>query len=418
MNNIDFLAKVETINELKKIEEITPDLIEFIIKVLKTSPELRRYFFENLNNYNWANIFYEKDFFKFGNIEVDKELRFYLLRYLVDTASNVPDIILGLCAEYDTEDKEIWHYLLNAILNLPANSAINTIDHITKNIDNFKSDGYLLLELVSKFIKEGLAKEALPLIKRILEPKPAEIHKYNEYVFNAHSLPGLSLDSLRRLFLKDEIIDGLVKKCPAEIVKSIENLLIMSLKMQYDLKKIIDWEGSAFWRRAIEDTGQDHIYHLDDFPLVFLRDLLEKWITVEIKEAQDIVRLYLNSKYIILRRVALHIIRINPNKFQNEINKEFLETSNYDNTFIHHEFFMLLQDCFKTLQENIHNFVLSTINNGPDINKVRESVQWWMNEYKQIEKTEDEYIAHRIELWKRDRFWMIKDYLGNKDRKY
>ena len=165
---------------------------------------------------------------------------------------------------------------------------------------------------------------------------------------------------------------------------------------------------NSFWRSAIEESDQNMGDSAKDSLLKALRDTISHLILSDRNGSLPIIERYLTDCFEIFRRLALYLLSLHPEKFQNLIKSELTNFQKFDDIGIHHEYFLLLASGFPYLESNQQENLVNTILQGPSSEKFDNLVQSVISEGGDPEKFRKTYLNH----WIKNRLWMIRSYLS------
>src|ERR1700690_1391365 len=388
-----------------------PEMVKIVLEILKTKRDLRSYFFRSGPSVIWAKILWENGFFS-DPPEPEKTANGLLLvpwdvqNYLISIAPQVPEIVIK---HIQTIKGPAWYLsrAIEAVNKIPAAEAEKALPIII----NWLQDPTMLdilcdqaVVLMNIMIDNSHWESALELLKILSAPHSEEAQPYRlgsyymrDKLFGPKQDPSTAFGLLRNKYSQD-------------VVLILENHLVNHLKIE--AKQPME-EFSSWWRSAIEDTDQDVLDTYNDVILRALRDTLDVFTRTNRASAEIIINRYLESPYSIFRRLGLYLIWKNKDIFSNLISKELLSRENLYSVDIHHEYFMLLEYCFKLLSPSNKILLIEMILGGPEKTNLNKLADWAEKEYGE---NRDKFIIMQTKSWMRDRLWMIKDELEEKDK--
>lgn len=392
--------------------EADPDTLDVILDALEKRPDLRARFFRSRPHSSWADVFWERGFFKAppepqpttdGYFFLPRwDVQEYLLGNLPAVGTTYANHLLSLGDHPNYRARG-----LEGLLALPASVSAKATPLVVAWLEDPKANRSIVdvaSRLVTHLAAGGEGATALPIADALTAPVPSQhVREIQGYKFNdqAESILGVAWDARRIL---RGLIDALVESHPAGLIDILERHLLLALQ----LEEPESWETDTIWRSAIEDTGQDNDHHYKDHLLRALRHTVKTWVRQDPAAAAPLVRRYRESPIAIIRRLGLHVIRSFPDEFRQEVKAELHKPENYSDILVHHEFFVLLQDGFTHLEEPDRERVLELVCAGPSEDHVGALVE-------SVKKGRDidpeEYRIGYEKRWIRDRLWMIKDHL-------
>ncbi len=202
----------------------------------------------------------------------------------------------------------------------------------------------------------------------------------------------------------DETVSKLAKKDPVAVTILLTNKLqkAIFLEGKSQSRDYSDDDASYVWRPAIEEHQNN--WGSPDVKSALVRSLRD---TLELAGEKDVLLLkncleVLNKhKYLIFRRLELHIYRFYPDEFKDEIERVALGRFT-DGEFVH-EYYLLLKEAFLNLKESTRNSIVDLIERGPDPGK--------------FQGIEEEFKVYR-KRWIVDKLEPIIEYLPDKKEEY
>jgi hypothetical protein len=392
-----------------------PAALEVVVAVLREKPELRQYFFRSQPNAAWTDVLWDYGFLTNAPLAIaeDDKVRFPYWdaqEYLISVAQHAPDVVVKHLRTLQGHD---WYRgrALHALQSIPPENLAQIIPTVLEWLEHqdiasvVADDAY---QLMVELAKKGNP-TALEIFRRLTTPFPPErVKQIGEYIINAEArsiLPhfrwGRELDKV--LLLLNEI-DA------TQIALILEAHLTNALRIEAEAQKASDSKYSfySWWRSAIECTSQDLSQDFKDVLLEALRDTLEFLARHDRISVAEILRRYSTDDHEILRRLRLYVLQTFPSEFEEEVRHELLLEANFDDTGLHHEFFMLLNRGFAVLNDEQREDVIKIILKGPPNENVERFIDW-VNDL-ESEKREPA-VQDYIKRWIRDRLSMIAEHL-------
>lgn len=399
----DFLIIVtsEFFNVVKGIEpflkqETVNDGALSRLTVLISRPEHFEYFFKNLNRidlFDWLN----------DKIHVFESIPEPMLtedgqcfqfpswwpgRYLIKVANKIPDKVLRVIKKIRTENPSAIDDCDRAILNMPDKFLADNYTEVIKLYDQWLDLKYQsrikydVDDLFGKFMRlechDG-AVELFDVLSKSRKDNNDVKFRFDVYYYKE---------------ILKKYLSNLTKIKADSILKIIEDRLKEAILMGQSTKDGDD--DSTEWRRAIEDNPQN--WGFDDPKEIFteiLRDTLIKKFELQNQDAKKVVERYLEEKYSIFRRLAIHCIRVR--SLDDIAMGLMIEGNNLDKIEIHHEFFKLIEGKFNILSNVQKKQLIRNIIDVP---------------MEKITKQSDTQKAEKYKrFWQTDRLLMIKKYI-------
>jgi hypothetical protein len=412
-----FMAQTVLLDGYIRSENPTSDpaALEVVLAVLREKPELRQYFFRSQPSPAWATILWSNNFLTKApepKKEGDKTTFQYwdAQEYLISVAQQAPEILVR---HVQNIQGHAWYKgrAMLGIQYIPTEFLTDVMPIVLGWLSESESrlavadDGYRLMIALAKQKNRA----SLEILRRITAPfPPQQIKKVSGIIINAEAssvFPDLrwGRDFDNNLSLLNEV-DA------AQVVSILEEQLCASLRIEAEAKGSPEYEYklSSWWRPAIEDTSQNIRDDLKNLLLEGLRDSLEFLRNSNRAALIEILERYSNDGHEILRRLRLHILQKFPLEFADEVTHDLLFEQNYDDTGIHHEFFMLLKHGFVVLDNEHRQAATQIILEGPPQENVESFIQWVTdNESEQREEAVNSYVKR----WIRDRLSTIAEHL-------
>lgn len=402
-----------------------PETLNVILESIRSNPDLHNHFFRSGTHPHpaWIKILWDNGFFKnppppikvgdnySPSIWLEQE-------FLISTADQFPDLVLKHIESIEGDD----YYksrAIEALCLIGAEKSEAAIPRLEQWIKKPKVDFRIALSAF-KFIKflakDGKTSSALNLFRILTIPLPPPYAKKVEGIdilVNTEAISKFDRSIIDKEF--QQVIELLVDLDPQQTTAIIEEHLCRALKLEGEEKNISNYEKSSYWRNAIEETNQDFSSYYKDTLLIGLRNVLERWALKSINTLLPLLERYLKEKREILRRLGFHILHRFSDEFLTQVSRELHKPKNYNDTGIHHEFFMLLQKGYQYLNPSDQKALVSIILDGPPKNRVEEMAKWIHKEYgTDLKKYKEQYSKR----WIRDRLHMIKDNLDVKTLQY
>jgi hypothetical protein len=382
------------------------------METIKKRNNLRNYFFRNNPNAAWAIFLWEGGFLSSppepNNAEHSFALPYWDAQYyLISVAQQVPEIVLK---HVEAIQGHGW-YLARAIESLskiPVEYSEKALPIVLTWLTNSDTAEILQKEtliLISVMANHGKLDVAFKLFDSLSAPRKESRTNRNR-------------DSYKGLFDYDEY----ERTGAFELLKKKNALLLIQILEKHLMSSLYGEEGdldaseplkASWWRNAVEDTEQDSFDQYQDYVLRALRDTLLEVIENDVYQGREIVIRYLHEHHVILRRLGLYIIGQFPVKFHEDVVRELLDQKNLDDSFIHHEFFLLLGKGFAELLESEKKLLIVMILDGPEL----EQAEKFYESYRKVDQPDREkYLSNWKKGWIRDRLWIIHDQLDNETK--
>jgi hypothetical protein len=399
-----------------------PGALAVIIEVLRTKPDLRRWFFANRPHPRWAEILLEHNLLGESPEPVATERGVLLPRwdaqdYLVSVAGEVPGVVLAHFESIRTNN----NYLpgaITAMCLIPMKQADQAIPKLIECLTDTATAFRIAeetFELMKKLAQAHFTNSAFALCEALTNPQPSPRAKKSDndilgdYVFNAEAISFLPIDDYYEDQLWKPGLEELAALDLKRLVSLLEKQLIRALRVEAETKGRPGEEREhSFWRQAIEDTGQDSSDVYKDSLLKWLRRFVKLFVERQPNEASASIDKYLSSEYEILKRLAIYVIGQFPQQYSNQVREILFNVENMDDVWIHHEYFKLLESGYSHLKSTDQRRLEELILAGPVSEKLAKVAARVDEERGQ---NPEEYARVYSECWKRDRLWMIRGHL-------
>ena len=393
-----------------------PEMVEAILAVLATREDLRRYFFRSRPNAAWAPILWEQGFFDNPPSPQETEAGYVLPRwdvqgYLISVAAEVPDVVVNVAESIEGQG---WYIpqAIRALCEIPGEQAAKLVPRITVWLDDLQIARSIARDVANLVIHLAQKKEldaAFDLLHALTAPiPPSDTKSIGEMKWGARAAPRFSdVHIAKRFFERD--FPQVAALDPGRAVAILQEHLCTAIHLEAEALDSPDFETRSWWRGAIEDSDQDILV---DYRHQLLRALcysLEAWVQQDADAAEPVLRQYLGDEREILRRLGLHILHSFPATYPALASDQLGRFENLNDTGIHHEFFLLLRKGFPRVDVANQTALVAAICNGPPPARVK---QWteWAKQGRDVDAKD--YVRVRVQVWIRDRLWMLKDYLS------
>ncbi|MBD3376715.1 hypothetical protein GF406_16890, partial [candidate division KSB1 bacterium] len=340
-------------------------------------PAQRRYFFDNLCNPEWIEPLCERGFFQVApKAVINKSKNIvqnpafpeskYLKRMVHFCPEQVSEIYLAMKIH---ENTLVYIDILEIASSVPLEYTIKLIDtHVLswlKSIDQIPIPcAEYLQKLVKYLLIQQNEKYALLLVKKIfsfqtiLQPERLENYFYTDKREIQTKLEHYEYES----YLK-QIGNIFIEQNNTTFLNYLINLLRGVLNSYSGNKNSHDW--SNILRPAIEEHDQNLHTDIADFIISAIRDIAEKFISIDKNYFPKITTQLFGIKRPIFYRIALYLTRKFQNMFPDQVKTILLNRSFLNSVELRHEYGLLLKEGFFLLDEADQNTILAWIEEGP-----------------------------------------------------
>lgn len=397
----------------------SPEVMEIIINILRTNPDLRNYFFINRPVSSWVPVLWNHGFFKSQPGSEFTESGPFIAywdvhEYLLSVAQDVPDYFVSHLNNLDISSD--WHkaHAIECMLKLDPELVVTLVPKVIKWLSKGSLNNFInhnACQLLLFLSKHGYKDKALSIFAILTKPVIRSDDKkenlfVNDYIKLSTQTP-ISLRGHSDIFktILEELDTGL-------LINILEENLRFTLLNEAKITGTDPYKNS-YWRSAIEDTEQDLGEEAKDLLIRALRDAIETLIIKSPISAYKIVEDYLKSESQIFRRLGLHFLNQHPSHFISLVEIELLNYGNLDDTAIHHEFFLLLRNGFEYLTKDRQETLVNEILHGPPSETIKWLVQSVTEEYG---SEKDDYREKYVDHWICNRLWMIKEFISGEPK--
>jgi hypothetical protein len=392
------------------------DMLDFILALLDTRPELRTYFFQTKPSPAWATILWEHGFFEAPPApDLDERgagwPRWLSQEYLISVAGQVPDVVVRHVQTL--EGPAVYKArALEALCRIPPGSAAQAIPHVLEWLADPQVAPVIAsqaFDLIMRFAEGKDASSALDVFEAITapvrmvasvgsEPVPAEASSRFDNLWNVEEAWELALDRLAAL-------DA------SRLMLILENRLRETLRLEWegrDGRTASDW----WWYGAFDDR---RVGRHDPYRVRLLRAIgrvLGDWARAAPQTAEPVLARYLSSELVGLRKLGLDLLRQNPDAFPALVTEVLSDLGNLHDIRIQREHLLLLERGFGLLPPPDQASLFAAICQGPTVERLNQFATWAEME---SDSARPAYVERQRKQWVLDRLWMIRRHLHGAD---
>jgi len=334
--------------------------------------------------------------------------------YLYSVADQVPDIVIKHVESIEAHGIYISQ-AVQALCRVPPERITEIIPRIITWIANPQIAGFIVNashDLLLTLMKGGQNDSAFEIFRALSAPVlRSEFKNIAPSTHGEGPVVILYEDILGNDYIPINAAEELIKIDPRKVVDILDQHLRTALKLEAQVLVKPEFKYSAGWRIAVEVTGQDNFNDAKNHLLVVLLHALVILVNKELESSREIIKRYLEDDHKIFYRLGLYMLQCNPTAYKVSVTNEILKKENLDDTEIHHEFFLLLQQGFPILSHSDQEKLITTILDGPPLDKIQQLEEWVQKE-RGVDP--DEYIQRYSKQWIRDRLWMLQNYINGK----
>lgn len=260
-----------------------------------------------------------------------------------------------------------WQSILRVAhkAGVPAASTLLQMFAAAEIIPDKRALRDIALSLVQDAFNAGYATLACAVLRRFLriEPDPSEQQgpptEGRRILFGPDPSIGLDPYSLQEFL--SALVDTVPTSSALSVMKVLADALSDSIRLSYWPDDRADrtaagYDGSVFWRPAVEEHEQNSDLGCRGQLVVAIRDLGER-IANSSEKFDDIDASLGNSNWSIFKRIRLHLIRKYPSVAGEKV-RQVLADEKLRGSDTWHEWSMLLQEQFRNLAHEEQNKIL------------------------------------------------------------
>ena len=355
---------------------IKKEIVEKALSSIKQKVDYE-YFFSKIQSPEWIEPLLEKGFFKQPPESViDGNLISFPIwpesQYLVRMAAKDPEVVYKVINKLsdDHDNPRVFCDLVDAAILMPPKISVQLLERAK----NWTKSNYKLLlpekvgALISHYANGGFMGEALELARTLMDIFPDSKEDYKsefdlwtyKLILDRDFFVLFEIDSIKTIGLLCELLN-----------KSFQNQ-----KNEEDDEDTDD--TSYIWRPAIEDHPQNFDHSAKEILVVKIRDFSEKFIERSDNVSISLIfNVFKNYKNKIFQRIKIHLLRISRGKNIQLIKDEIINRKNFDDVSFHHEYSLLLSECFTCLSDDEKNIIWEWIVFEPDVDKIKNDIEKW-----------------------------------------
>jgi hypothetical protein len=381
--------------------------------------EQYRYFFDRLQNPLWIAPLKQRGYFRMPPPPEHDESRGTIAfppwpetQYLARMAPLAPEVVAQILSEVPvTENLRVHEDLIEAALGLPPALAAPIVP---KAAAWLKLRYHSLLPektgaLIAHLAKGAQVSPALELARALLEvlpdPRFGESSEAEEYRLSPEPSGRFDLWNYQRIL--EHNISPLVAAAGVAALKVLCDLLEKAISLSQLRSEATPPEDYSFvWRPAIEEHGQNLNLSLKEALVVAVRDAVEQLARENLNLVPTLVGTLEARPWRAFHRVALHLLRIYPDPAGTLVAERLTNRQLFEDIAFRHEYALLLQARFSTLDPAMQRQVLSWVEEGPDLERYRAGGRQWSDS----EPTEADCAQYAAQ-WRRDKLALFGDSL-------
>ena len=321
-----------------------------------------RYFFERLENPEWIEPLAARDFFKHppAPVTTDAGTRFPpwpASRYLVRMATIAPDVVARIFAGIETSNSHVIGDLIDAAKLMPTAVAASLVPKIcaAHKAGVLWAWFHNAAQLSARLASQGPPDAALSLTQCLFAIEPDRDGRQSARN-NSHWY-----------------IDGLREVIPALIAQRAEAFLVVMLKWLQNIADAKsrgaaypDYDGSLFWRPAIEEHEQNLEHDFASRYLGCVREAFEIALRdhrVTLDKALSLLRPH---SRLIFTRLGVHLTAAFADQDHAIARRTIMDRALFDNAKLQREYAILCRERFGLLEPTMKLNWFKWLSDGPD----------------------------------------------------
>lgn len=430
MSERQFFDLVELLDSLLQGSPSDEQCLSQVIELIGDS-ELRKYFFDHLQDPQWIGPLSERGLFTVSpEAEFDHNGHATFSpwpqsRYLTRMAIQAPSAVLEIAFKIAlTENPFIHEDLTDAALAMPASMAAtwakSEVRWIGSQTQIFPHHARKLGSLITYIAKGGEIEAALELARILLAVLPDPTVKEEQAKAETSLLPPEPRPRFH-LWHYEQILKETFPEFVMTVGLPTLDVLCPCLEAAIRLsRRREDDEGpedySYIWRPAIEDDAQNSSHGLKDILVLSVRDTAELLAQSGSAKVTDLVEVLEQPRWqwLVFRRIALHLLGQFPHAAPNLVATRLTSHELFDDSRMRHEYARLAEKQFAALTLEQQQLILSWIEKGPNLQRFRNAEEQFAGK----PPTHEHTIQYR-KIWQRDRLaWFRASLPKNWKRRY
>ena len=342
------------------------------------NPEHYRYFFDRLNNPEWIEPLWGKGYFQQPPPPILDPLKNTIsfppwpeAFYLVRMAKELPTVVLNTLLKMpDIDNASLHSEFCHAACQMPVDAAVQWAKKETKWIAKHDYLYWGLPESVAKLVshlaKGNQTEAALSLTAAMLAVLPDTSTQEQRQITEGFSKPlepRIRMDAWEYGEILKKHVPDLLAVTPDKTFSLLCDLLGKAVEYSTDPKCHADkFDYSFIWRPAIEENEQNTKFDQPRDSLVeAVRDVGEKLVREEAVQLPVIVQDVERRGWSIFKRIALHLLRVFPDKAPDLLAARLTNQNYYEAGELRHEYALLTRESFGRLQPDQQQIILRWI---------------------------------------------------------
>lgn len=431
----DLLVKpLPTRQDAKKLQKKVPN-----------NPALYQYFFHRLSNPAWLKPLDAQKIFKhppepiYERTDTGTMVSYSpwpqsrcLVRMAAVNDATVQQTVLEIALKIETENIFIHMDLVDVAKTLPVKKAAELARKEITWIENQRHIAHLLPEKLGELIAHladgGEVDAALALARSTLAVLPNPRAEENTGVlWSLHRDPISRLEGWDYGRIHQLCLPALVKAGGTRTLEMFCDLLETAINFYEGSVTPEDTDDhSDIWRHDIDHRSH---HNVKDYLVSAVHKSVERLAEFDPGQVPALVDILESRRWLIFKRVALHLLRLAPNQARSLVTERLLDRANFDERGLWHEYTLLARDQFNNLIEEEREQILAWIDEGPSLDDVKQQLENFLGKSitdEQAERSEKARKLRRLaplrevlpEDWVRRYEEWVKDTNESKDAEY
>lgn len=372
-----YLPVFDVLDELlEKDRPNSADLTILLGRVPNNAVTLN-YFFTNLEHSGWLEPLRQEGVFNDVPPPVeagDEEggIRFPPWpqgRYLARMATEDPETVRDIIREVPrTENPAVYHELGDVLLELPQEIQSSLVDEAVRWLGQEHVSAVLpnkLAKAVVELAEGGYAGESLLLAQAVFEVQP-QTNDNQSFIRSSIETHFYSPWQFRNEI--EAVADALIDVAPQEGFCFLGDVLEVAVGAFVEARPIEPPEDhSSIWRSAIDGQGQGVGGREVKQTLVnVVRDAAEAVACTDEDQLRWVIGELEDRPYRIFHRISLHLLRSRCSVAVEPIEARITDRDLFEDSTVAREYFLLLQECWPSLSEEVQGAYLTFVEAGPE----------------------------------------------------
>lgn len=380
-----YLTYTDQIDQLLAKDDIRKSDISKLKKHVPMNPTTLKYLFDRLEDPQCLPMFKARGYFEHPRLPMEHEnggvsYPFWApMTYLIKMANvhQVQKQVLDICLTIETDNINTREDILNVIMNLPPDMAVqlakNCYDWFDKVPSWFRADKYA--DVCVYLATNGYPNESLDILSRLLaiKPDPRESVKVEGGYTIGHS-PVALFDDWHYEKVLTEQFPKIEKVTDFDSTKVLMDKLEEYIQFSSESKGYSKDDISEVWRPSIEDHSQNHKHGSQDLLVTAIRSSCERILQSEPVRNIELVEELESRQRKIFNRLALHLLRLYPDGAEQMIVDRLMNENEFTRERLTHEYFLLAEAHSQKLDEDQCHQIWDWIMSGVDIENYKKWV--------------------------------------------